>query len=457
MSQNGRKIGKVVIVGASLCGLRAAEALREGGHKGEIVMVGEEPHEPYDRPPLSKQVVIGMANPAHLALPHRLSVDADWQLGVAATGLSVKAKTLRLPDGREMAFDKLLLATGTRARPWPNVDEAKLEGVLPLRTIEDGIEFRRLLDRKPRRVLIIGSGFTGSEVASACLDLGIPVTVVERGKKPLHNALGGVIGEFMADRQREHGVDLQLGVSVDVLEGEGGTLKRARLSDGTIVEADIAVIALGSVRDVSWLNESGLAVGPWGIACDAGCRAFDQFGMVLDDVFVAGDVARFPHPLFDFQFVALEHWGNAVAQASIAAHNMLTAQADRLPHLHVPNFWSNQFGLNIKSVGAPNFGDQAIITQGSLESKRFVMAFGHKGRVCAAVTVNSAKWLELYERLIQAGAPFPPVLEGIDKPSDSKPVDPDFPDPGAPSSSPYIALTGYLPSEAKPTMVYPKH
>jgi 3-phenylpropionate/trans-cinnamate dioxygenase ferredoxin reductase component len=331
-----------------------------------------------------------------------------------------------------------------------------LEGVLPLRTLEDGLEFRRLLDRKPKRVLVVGSGFTGLEVASGCRDIGLEVTVVQRGSSlPLQNAMGGAIGRFMADRQREHGVDLRLGVGVDALEGSGGRLKRARLSDGSVVEADIAVVALGSVRDVDWLKSSGLAVGPWGLACDAGCRVFDKLGIVTDDIFVAGDIARFPHPLFDFQFITLEHWGNAVSQAATAAHNMLGDQADRRPHLHIPNFWSNQFGLNIKSVGAPNFADQAIVTQGSFESKRFVMAFGHKGRVCAAVAVNSPKWLEPYEKLIGLAAPFPPALEGIDAPANAQIVDPDFPDPAESQPSPYIALTGHSPIEG--SMVIPTH
>ncbi len=449
-------VGRVVIVGASLCGLRAAEALRDEGHEGEIVVIGDEVHEPYDRPPLSKQVVLGLAEPDRLGLPQKPDLDVDWRLGVAATGLDPKTRTVRLADGGEVTYDKLLIATGTRARPWFNEEEVKLEGVLPLRTIEHGVELRRLMAQNPKRVLVIGSGFTGSETASACRDMGLEVTVVERGRKLLRSAMGGVIGDFMAERQREHGVDLRLGVSVERLEGEGGRLKRAHLSDGTTLDADIAVIALGAVRNVEWLAEAGLAVGKWGVACDAGCRVFDQFGMTRDDIYVAGDVARFPHSLFDFEFVALEHWGNAVAQAATAAHNMMAGPGDRVPYMHVPNFWSNQFGLNIKSVGAPSFGDQAVITQGSLELKRFVMAYGHKGRVCAAITVNEPKWLELYERLIVAGAPFPPVLVGVSKPETSEPFDPDFPDAPVPDSAPYIVLTGYKPNELTATLVHRK-
>jgi NADPH-dependent 2,4-dienoyl-CoA reductase/sulfur reductase-like enzyme len=146
--------------------------------------------------------------------------------------------------------------------------------------------------------LVIGAGFTGSEVASICRELGLPVTVVEQGPAPLVGALGGVIARVAADLQRDHGVDLRCGVTVSALEGDAnGRLRRARLSDGDTVEVDVAVAALGSIRNVEWLEGSGLAAGPWGVGCDAGCRAFDMNGVVTDDVFVAGDVARFPHVL----------------------------------------------------------------------------------------------------------------------------------------------------------------
>lgn len=171
---------------------------------------------------------------------------------------------------------------------------------------------------------------------------------------------------------------------------------------------------------------------------------------------MGGDTSRFPHPLFDYQFVTLEHWSNAVAQGATAAHNMRATQAARRPHLHVPSFWSNQFGLNIKSLGAPNFADQAVVTQGSLESRRFVIAYGHKGRICAALTVNSAKWLELYEAEIMKQAPFPPDLEGLDRPAKSEVMDADFPDPSGPAPSPYIALTGHSVSDVQATMVVPQ-
>ena len=153
-------------------------------------------------------MILGLADPDKIALPQKAMLDVDWRFGVAAIGLDPRTRSVTLADGDKMTYDKLLIATGTRARPWFNEEEAKLEGVLSLRTIEDGVEFKRLMVQRPRRVLVIGSGVTGSEVASACRNMGIEVTVAERGQKPLHGAMGGITGDFMAERQREHGVDL---------------------------------------------------------------------------------------------------------------------------------------------------------------------------------------------------------------------------------------------------------
>jgi hypothetical protein len=180
------------------------------------------------------------------------------------------------------------------------------------------------------------------------------------------------------------------------------------------------------------------------VACDAGCRVFNISGIVTDNVFVAGDVARFPHPLFEYQLLSLEHWGNAVAQADVAAHNMISPAPLRRPHLAVPAFWSSQFGVNIKSVGVPTFSDQVVIAQGSVESRRFVAVYGYKSRVTAAVTVNRAKWLEHYEELIETAAPFPPDTSTVE-PAHKKPIGSDVPDPKLLSHRPTAVLTGHMP------------
>jgi 3-phenylpropionate/trans-cinnamate dioxygenase ferredoxin reductase subunit len=440
--------GRIVIVGASLAGLRGAEALRNEGFTGHLTIIGDEPHEPYDRPPLSKQVQKGWVKADHTKLPRMRAIDAEWRLGVAATGLDRVKQVVRLANGDEVPGDALLIATGVRSRPWPNPEEAKLEGVFTLRTSDDAAGLQAALAAKPRRVLIIGAGFIGSEVASICRDRGLEVTVAERAAAPLAGALGNVIGAIAAQMQRDAGVDLRTGVSVSALEGDAkGHVRRARLSDGSTLDVDVVVASLGSIRNVEWLQGSGLAAGFWGVACDAGCRAFDIHGLVTNRVFVAGDIARSPHVLYDYQFLATEFWVNAVLGAEVAAHNMVCAETERRPHLMVPCNWSGQFGVNIKTVGVPSFGDEIVFTQGSVKERRFSAAYGRRGRIVGAVTFDHGKWLQYYEALIKQSAPFPPPSAGFDVPVDAQPIPADFPARGVPTGTPDVVLTGHNPGE----------
>ncbi|MFZ3468148.1 NAD(P)/FAD-dependent oxidoreductase [Streptomyces sp. 4.24] len=454
-----KRSGKIVVVGASLAGLRAAETMREKGFAGSLTLIGDEPHEPYDRPPLSKQVLLGKGDAEHTALPRRRAIDAEWRLGVAASGLDMAARKVLLADGEEVPYDRLLIATGVRARAWPNEAERELDGVFTLRTREDGAALARSLNAGPRRVLVIGAGFTGSEIASACRERGLEVTVAERGDGPLVGALGGVIGAVAAELHRENGVDLRTGIMVTGLEGDAtGRVRAAHLSDGTTLECDVVVASLGAQRNTEWLAGSGLGAGPRGIACDAGCRAFDIRGIVTDDIYVAGDVARSPHALFGYQFLSLEHWGNAVAQADTAAHNMLSESTDRRPHLWVPAFWSSQFGVNIKSVGVPSMGTEIMITQGSRAERRFTGVYGYQGRVIGAVTFDNSRWLQFYEQQIEATAPFPPPFTTVDRRSDGqRPIPADFPDPSVPTHGPTITLSGYSPADRRITFTPAGH
>ncbi|MEU3912373.1 MULTISPECIES: FAD-dependent oxidoreductase [unclassified Streptomyces] len=453
-----KREGRIVVVGASLAGLRAAEKMREKGFAGELTMIGDEPHEPYDRPPLSKQVLLGMATADGTALPRRRDIDAKWRLGVPAAGLDMAASRVRMADGDEVEYDRLLIATGVRARPWPNPEEAALDGVFVLRTRGDAAALERALAAGPGRVLVIGAGFTGSEIASACRERGLAVTVAERADAPLVGALGGVVGAVAADMHRENGVDLRTGIMVTALEGDSsGRVRAAHLSDGTTLEAEVVVVSLGAQRNTEWLAGSGLGAGPRGIACDAGCRAFDIMGIVTDDIYVAGDVARSPHALFGYQFLSLEHWGNAVAQAETAAHNMLSTSAERRPHLWVPAFWSSQFGVNIKSVGVPSMGTEIMITQGSRAERRFVGVYGYQGRVIGAVTFDQCRWLDFYEQQIEQTAPFPPPYPTVDRrPEGERPVPADFPDPSVPTHGPTITLSGHSPADRRMTFT-PAH
>jgi NADPH-dependent 2,4-dienoyl-CoA reductase/sulfur reductase-like enzyme len=440
-----------VIVGASLAGLRAAEALRAEGFTGALTLIGDEPHAPYDRPPLSKAVLTGWLPADHTTLPQLLDIDAEWLLGVPAVG-STSGPARHV--GRRAS-----------CRVRPPADRVRDAGpcVARHRTGRAGRRGgtayarrrRRLRERLvagPRRVLVIGGGFTGSEIASVCCDIGLPVTLAERAAAPLAGALGGAAGLVAAQVQREHGVDLRCTVTVLALEGDAqGRVRRARLSDGDVLDIDLAVVALGAVRNVEWLSGSGLAVDARGVVCDAACRAFSADAVVLDDVFVAGDVARWPHPLYDGQLLAVEHWGNAVDQARTAAHNMVCPPAERRAHKPLPAFWSNQFGLNIKSVGVPPFADEVVVTQGTVAARRFAAAYGRAGRTVAAVTVNMPRTLPAYAALIEERAPFPPVLHAADGPEQLTPVDAGFPHPGEPTHSASATPTGPGPSAPQST------
>jgi NADPH-dependent 2,4-dienoyl-CoA reductase/sulfur reductase-like enzyme/ferredoxin len=453
-----RRDGRIVIVGASLAGLAAAAAMRRDGFTGSLTVIGDEPYRPYDRPPLSKQVLDGWVAADHTGLPGADDIKARWLLGVSATGLDMDAKLVHLEDGSAVEFDRLLIAAGTRARPWPNDTEAALDGVIVLRSRGDSAGLRQRLAGRPRRVLVIGAGFTGSEVASACRDQDVAVTVAERGPAPLAGALGEVIGTAAAGLHREHGVDLRCGVTVTALEGDDrNRLRRAHLSDGSVIDTDVAVAALGAVRNTEWLRGSGLAVGPWGVACDAGCRAVDVNGVTTDNVFVAGDTARFPHPLYDYQFLALEHWGNAVTQGKIAGHNMVSAPGDRWPHLATPVFWSAQFGTNIKSVGVPTFADQIMIAQGSLSDRRFVAAYGYRGQMTAAVTFDQAMWLEFYQSMIENAQPFPPEFPAVGQAAQRQPVPVGLPAKEIRDHHATVTVTGHDPNERHAELVYHSH
>ncbi len=442
---------RIVIVGASLAGLRAAERLRREGFSGSLRVIGDEPGEPYDRPPLSKQVLLGLAPAERTRLPlfEKLD-DVEWTLGTAATGLDREQRVVRLADGSEAGYDRVLIATGVRNRPWPVESEAALHGVVSIRTAGDAAALRKLLAAGPQRVLVIGGGFTGSEIASVCRQLDLPVTLVERGPAPLAGALGEVVGAVAADMQRDHGVDLRCGTSMQALEGDAdGKLRGATLSDGTRLDADVAVVALGAMRNTEWLAGSRLAAGPLGVSTDAGCRAIDIDGLVSEDVFVAGDVARFVHPLYDYEFLSLEHWENAVTQAGVAAHNMVCEPTRRLPHISVPAFWSIQFRANIKSVGVPTFGDQILFTEGSTSDRSFAATYGREGRVVGAVMFDRAKPLDFYRRQIETRAAFPPDLHAADGPTPDGPVSAGFPHPSVPYHAPPVVVSGHDPDEMR--------
>ncbi|TXN01099.1 FAD-dependent oxidoreductase [Methylobacterium sp. WL64] len=406
--------GRAVVVGAGLAALRGAEAMREAGFLGSLTIIGKEPYRPYDRPPLSKHVLTGEIAPDATTLPSSLGEDVDWHLGSPAVRLDRTVRMVHLADGTALAYDRLLIATGTRARPWPNPHEGRLAGVHTLRGRDDAVALRKALTRGPRRVLVIGGGLIGCEVASACRQLGLPVTLVQLGSAPLARAFGRYLGAILGAMHEVRGVDLRLGAEVEWLEGADGRLVRAHLVDGTTIDADIAVTALGAVRNTEWLDGSGLSFDAGGVDCDADGYVLDVDGRPDPAIAAAGDVARFPHPLYGGRRIAVEHWGHAVAQG-VHAGRLLADGKPGQGYAALPAFWSGQAGVTIKSVGLTDGADAMTIAHGDPATGRFLALYGRAGRCIAAVSIDCGRWLPAYAALIAESAPFPPAGAATDR------------------------------------------
>jgi NADPH-dependent 2,4-dienoyl-CoA reductase/sulfur reductase-like enzyme len=385
---------KIVAVGASLAGLRAVEALRRLGYDGRLVLVGAEPHRPYDRTPLSKEVLRGTREPERIALAQPEAFDAldlDLRLGTRATAVDLRARAVVLEDGERLDFDGLLVATGATPRTLPG--SPPIAGLHTLRTLDDCIALRADLERGPR-VAVVGAGFIGAEVAATCRQRGLDVTLIETLPVPMAATLGMEIGEICAAVHRDQGVDLRCGVRVEGLEGSD-RVERVQLSDGTAVAADVVVIGIGVVPETSWLESSGLALDD-GLVCDETLAA-------APGVVAAGDVARWPNPLFG-ETMRVEHWTNAVEQGEAAGERLLAQTGDAKPFAPVPFVWSNQYDLKIQTAGRMKPDDEVHIAHGSLADRRFVALYGRKGRLVGALALNRVRLLMGYRRMIREGA-----------------------------------------------------
>jgi len=390
----------IAIVGTSLAGLRAAETLRRDGFDERVVAIGAEPHLPYDRPPLSKELLRGDWEPEQLVLRKQGvdDLDLEWRLDARAVALDVKAREVELHDGERIAFDGLVIATGSTPRRLPG--QPNLAGVFTLRTLDDALALRELLDAGPK-VVVIGAGFIGAEVAATCRMRGLDVTLLEMLPQPMVRGLGPEVGAAIAGVHRDHGVDLRTSAQVEGIEDDGnGQVAGVRLGDGSLVEADVVVVGVGVLPETGWLEGSGLTIGN-GVVCDASCCA-------APGIVAAGDVARWPNVLFDGAEMRLEHWTNATEQGVHAARRLLGDESAFAP---VPFVWSDQYDRKIQSVGVVSADATVHVAHGTLDERQFVALFGKNGRLTGALGFNRPRNVMQYRKLIAERRSWDEALE----------------------------------------------
>ena len=397
----------IVIVGASLAGVRCAEALRSQGYAGRLVLLGAEPRLPYDRPPLSKEVLRGARDEQSLSLvkPEALAALAlDLRLGCAAASLDLAARTVRLESGEPLGFDGLVIATGASPRRLPGTPP--LSGIHVLRTLDDCLRLRGELERGPR-VAVVGAGFIGAEVAATCRQRGLEVTLLETLPVPLGAAVPAAIGETLAAIHRDAGVTLRCGVCVAGFAGRD-RVEGVRLETGLLIPADVVVVGIGVAPETRWLEGSGLPLGD-GVLCD------ETLAAGAPGVVAAGDVARWHNPLFG-ESMRVEHWTNAVEQASAAAERLLAGPAAGKPFAPVPFVWSDQYDRKIQFAGRVSPQDEMRIVHGTLAERRFVALFGRAGRLVGALAMNRARQLVGYRKQIREGRRFEDAVAEAEAP-----------------------------------------
>ncbi|GAA4617646.1 NAD(P)/FAD-dependent oxidoreductase [Saccharopolyspora hordei] len=388
-------MARTVIVGASVGGVRTAQALRAEGYRGEIVLVGEEEVAPYDKPPLSKALLAGTATAKSIGmLPERAAIDAGirCQRGRAATAVSLRERRVQLADGTAIEFDDLVVATGARARtsPWGNPP-----GVHVLRTLADAEELGAAL-RQGGPLVVIGAGFIGAEVASTAVGLGVrEVTMVDPVEVPLSRVLSPGVASQVAALHERHGVTTRFGVGVtDVVPRSGGL--EVRLADGSTLQAATVVVGIGAVPNDDWLDGSGITTDD-GVVCD-------QFSRSVDDphVWAVGDVARWWH-VRQQRSVRVEHWTNAVQQAECVAHNIVHP-ADLRSHAPVEYVWSDQYDWKLHVVGCTDGDQQHVLVGGGAPERSFAVLYAAAdGSFTGAVIVNWPKALVTCRRSLALG------------------------------------------------------
>ncbi len=398
----------VVVIGASLAGLRACESMRQEGFEGRITLVGGERELPYDRPPLSKKVLTGEWEPDRIRLrkPDEFaSLGLDLRLGVRATSLHPDVQRLTLADGSELSYDGLVIATGASPRRLPG--QPVLDGVVELRTMADSLALRDRIADGTARVVVIGAGFIGLEVAASARQKGCSVTVLEGASAPLVRGLGTEMGVAAASVQSRHGVDLRCGVQVVGIEGDGTRVTGVRLGSDEVVPCDVVVVGVGVAPATDWLADSGLSLRD-GVVCDA------TLFTGMPGVYAAGDCARWPNGVFaghDDAEMRVEHWTNAAEQGAMAGRNLVaTARGEEAtPYEAVPFFWSDQFESRIQFVGRVHGGDDVQVVAGALDGP-FVALYGWEGRLRGVLGVSMPRLVMPFRALVAAKASWDDAL-----------------------------------------------
>jgi 3-phenylpropionate/trans-cinnamate dioxygenase ferredoxin reductase subunit len=397
-----------VIIGASLAGAKAAEGLREAGYTGAITLIGDEAEPPYERPPLSKQYLMGSQERGKMfvhAPEWYAEQDIELVLGNAADSIDPERRTVTLADGRSLGYEKLLLTTGATPRRL-TVPGADLDGVHYLRRVEDCERIKELF-RTVSRIVLVGGGWIGLEVAAAAREAGVEATVAEMDELPLGRVLGPEIAQVFADLHREHGVDLRTGVQVSEILERGGRAAGVKLADGTIVEADAVIAGIGAVPNTELAAAAGLTVDN-GVLVNESLRTSDPH------IYAAGDVANAFHPLLG-KHIRVEHWDNARRQPKTAAKAML---GEQVVYDHIPYFFTDQYDLGMEYSGhiEPGGYDEVVV-RGDLATRKFLAFWLADGRVKAGMNVNIWDVNKQIQRLVRSG-------EAVDG---SKLADPDTP------------------------------
>jgi 3-phenylpropionate/trans-cinnamate dioxygenase ferredoxin reductase component len=382
---------RIVIIGASLAGASAAIALRDQGYQGELTLIGEESQLPYERPPLSKAVLIGERDEPDWVAEEATYADKDisLRLGTMATRID-RARKVVVASRTEYPYDKLLIATGSGSRRL-DLPGADLEGLLTLRTLEESLGLRERFT-EGARIVIVGAGWIGCEAAAAARLHGANVTVIEPRSQPLLAVVGEQIGATFAALHRDHGVDLRLGIGVTGFAGDG-VVSSVHIKGHASVPADMVLIAVGAAPNIALADVAGLKLADGGIAVDATLRSSDP------DIYAAGDVAAHDHPRYPHR-VRVEHWANAKDQGTHVARNLLGADE---PYVLRPFFFSDQYDLGCEYRGLADPTKDRLVVRGDLKSREFTAFWLRDGGVAAAMNVNQWDDGDTLQELVDSG------------------------------------------------------